>query len=179
MAIRPLLVLTIVAVAGVIIAAIGLPQARADGDDDYESGSGAVALGWAAIGVGALGTGSLVAYKMSRRALIATVGSGGITRSLTAAYKPALNFHMALNLIGYASGMVESDELRNLLRQYGAIAIAVREVVDAPTVLEFHQRLKAYSDSTGRSVGIAVIVAGEITTEAERQTGDILLVEKA
>ena len=102
MAIRPLLVLTIVAVAGLIIAAFGFPQARADGDDDYESGSGAVALGWAAIGVGALGTGSLVAYKMSRRALIATVGSGGITRSLTAAYKPALNFHMALNLIGYA-----------------------------------------------------------------------------
>lgn len=120
MAIRPLLVLTIVAVAGVIIAAFGLPQARADGDDDYESGSGAVALGWAAIGVGALGTGSLVAYKMSRRALIATVGSGGITRSLTAAYKPALNFHMALNLIGYASGMVHG-----LLLSRGADGISV------------------------------------------------------
>ena len=120
MAIRPLLVLTIVAVAGVIIAAIGLPQARADGDDDYESGSGAVALGWAAIGVGALGTGSLVAYKMSRRALIATVGSGGITRSLTAAYKPALNFHMALNLIGYASGMVHG-----LLLSRGADGISI------------------------------------------------------
>ena len=120
MAIRPLLVLTIVAVAGVIIAAFGLPQARADGDDDYESGSGAVALGWAAIGVGALGTGSLVAYKMSRRALIATVGSGGITRSLTAAYKPALNFHMALNLIGYASGMVHG-----LLLSRGADGISI------------------------------------------------------
>lgn len=64
-----------------------------------------MALGWTAIGAGALGTGSLIAYKISRRTLIATVGSGGITRSLTAVYKPALNLHMAMNLIGYASGM--------------------------------------------------------------------------
>ena len=75
--------------------------------------------------------------------------------------------------------IVESDGLRNLLRHYGTIAITVRDVADAATVLEFHQRLKAYSDITGRSVGIAVIVAGEITTEAERQAGNILLVEKA
>jgi hypothetical protein len=75
--------------------------------------------------------------------------------------------------------IVESDELKSLLRQYGAIAIAVRDVADAASVLEFRQRLKAYSDNTGRRVGIAVIVAGEITTEAERQAGDVLLVEKA
>lgn len=119
-AFRPLLFLTIVATVGVIIAAIGLPQARADGENDYENGSEAVALGWVAIGVGGLGTGSLVAYKLSKKALIATVGSGGITRSLTAAYKPALNFHMALNLIGYASGMVHG-----LLLSRGADGISI------------------------------------------------------
>ena len=85
-----------------IIAVIGFPEARAE--DEYEGG-GAVALGWAAVGTGTLGTGSLVAYKMSRKALIATVGSGGVTRSLTMTYKPVLNFHMAMNLIAYLAGM--------------------------------------------------------------------------
>jgi hypothetical protein len=106
LAFRPLFFLTIAALSAVLFAVVGLPPARADDGDGYEGGNGAVALGWAAIGAGALGTGSLVAYKMSRKVLIATVSSGGITRSLTAAYKPALNFHMAMNLIGYASGMV-------------------------------------------------------------------------
>src|SRR5574338_430876 len=74
--------------------------------DDGRGGRGAaVTLGWAAIGAGAVGTGSLVAYKVSRKALIATVGSGGVTRSVTMAYRPALNFHMAMNLIGYSAGM--------------------------------------------------------------------------
>lgn len=74
---------------------------------------------------------------------------------------------------------VESDELKSLLRQYGSIVIAIRDIADVSSVLEFRQRLKAYSDSTDRSIGIAVIVAGEITDDAERQAGDILIVEKA
>jgi hypothetical protein len=83
-----------------------------------------VALGWAAIGAGALGTGSLVVFKTSKRALIATVGSGGITKSLTEAYKPALNFHMAMNLIGYAAGMVHG-----LLLSRGADGISIGLII--------------------------------------------------
>lgn len=94
------LLLTIAIIS--VVAATGFPEAWAE--DGYESG-GAVALGWAAVGTGALGTGSLVAYKMSRKSLIATVGSSGMTRSLTVMYKPILNFHMAMNLIGYSAGM--------------------------------------------------------------------------
>jgi hypothetical protein len=93
---------TIIAIS--IIAGARVPKAYAE-DGERGEGGGVVALGWAAVGAGALGTGSLVAYKMSRKAMIAVVGSGGITRSLTMAYKPALNFHMAMNLIGYAAGM--------------------------------------------------------------------------
>lgn len=108
-----------------IITTIGLPQAQAAdyrGDREGSEGrsGGAVALGWTAIGTGALGTGSLVVYKLSRKVLIATVGSGGMTRSLTIAYKPALNFHMAMNLIGYASGM-----LHGLLLSSGADGISI------------------------------------------------------
>lgn len=90
------------AIMAAIVAATGFPEARAE---DGEEDGGAVALGWAAVGAGALGTGSLVLYKMSRKALIATVGSGGVTKSVTMAYKPALNFHMTMNLIGYSAGM--------------------------------------------------------------------------
>lgn len=85
-----------------LIAVIGFPKAAAE---NGREGGGATALGWAAVGTGILGTGSLVAYKISRKTLIATVGSGGITRPLTAMYKPVLNFHMAMNLIGYSAGM--------------------------------------------------------------------------
>ena len=94
------------------------PQAWADSDDS--GGGGEVALGWAAIGTGVLGTGSLVVYKMSKKVLIATVGSGGITRSLTEAYKPALNFHMAMNLMGYGAGMTHG-----LLLSRGADGISI------------------------------------------------------
>lgn len=91
-----------IALVGATFAAIGLPEAWAE--DEHEGG-GATALGWAAVGTGVLGTGLLVAYKMSRKALVATIGSGGTTRSLTVMYKPILNFHMAINLIGYSAGM--------------------------------------------------------------------------
>ena len=85
-----------------LIAVIGFPEAAAE---NGREGGGAAALGWAAVGTGILGTGSLVVYKMSKRALLATVGSGGITRPLTMMYKPVLNFHIAMNLIGYSAGM--------------------------------------------------------------------------
>lgn len=79
-------------------------------------------------------------------------------------------------------GMVENEELKRLLREYGAIVLAVTDVADASSVAEFRQRIKTYSASTGRSVGIAVMVAREVTGEAAaRQAagGEILLVEKA
>lgn len=75
--------------------------------------------------------------------------------------------------------MVELDDLKVLLREYGAIAIALYAVADASRVLEFRRQLTAYSENTGRTVGIAVIIAGEITRDAEKQAGNILLVEKA
>jgi hypothetical protein len=90
-------------IVAAVIASAAFPEARADRGEGGE-GRGATALGWAAIGAGSLGTGSLVAYKMSRKVMLEMVGSGGATRSLTMAYKPALNFHITMNLIGYTAG---------------------------------------------------------------------------
>ena len=74
--------------------------------------------------------------------------------------------------------LVEDDELKRLLREYGAIALALSDVVDASSITEFRQRIKTYSTNTGRRVGIAVMVAREITSEARRDAGEVLLVEK-
>jgi len=135
------------AVAGLVVTAIGFPEARAE---DEEEGGGAVALGWAAVGAGALGTGSLVLYKMSRKVLIATVGSGGITRSLTMAYKPALNFHMAMNLIGYSAGMAHGIMLSGAA---DGISIALVLVM---TVLVASGALMRFTSSRTRLFNIQV-----------------------
>jgi uncharacterized membrane protein len=75
--------------------------------------------------------------------------------------------------------MVDSSELKSVLGQYGAIVIALRDVATPSSVADFRQQLKSYSDNTGRSVGLAVMVAGEISGEARRDAGEIILVEKA
>jgi len=65
-----------------------------------------------------------VVYKVSKKVLIATVGSGGLTRSLTTAYKPALNLHTALNLIGFSAGMAHG-----ILLSDGADGISIGLVI--------------------------------------------------
>lgn len=77
--------------------------------------------------------------------------------------------------------MVETEELKRLMREYGAIVLALVDVADASGVAEFRRRLKTYSGSTGRRVGMAVMVAREVTDDARQSAaeGEILLVEKA
>ncbi len=75
--------------------------------------------------------------------------------------------------------MVETDELKRLLKEYGAVVLALSDVADMQSVTEFHQRLKKYSSNTGRGIGIAVMVAREVKDEARKGAGDVLLVEKA
>lgn len=146
------LFLVIVAAAVIVfstVAAAGFPEARAE-DGEEGGGGGAVALGWAAIGAGTLGTGSLVAYKLSRRAMIAIVGSGGMTRSLTLAYKPALNFHMAMNLIGYAAGMAHG-----LILSGGADGISISLAL-VMTVMVASGALMRFTSSRARLFNMQV-----------------------
>lgn len=122
-------------IIGVVFASAGFPEAWAE--DGYEGG-GAVALGWAAVGTGALGTGSLVAYKMSRKTLMAVVGSGGITRSLTTMYRPVLNFHIAMNLIGYSAGMAHGIMLSGAADGISiALALVMTVLVASGALMRF------------------------------------------
>ena len=75
--------------------------------------------------------------------------------------------------------VVETDELKKLLREHGAVALALKDVADISSVTDFHQRMKTYSNKTGRKIGIAVMVAREIMDEARKGAGEVLLVEKA
>lgn len=75
--------------------------------------------------------------------------------------------------------LVEADELKGLLREHGAIALDLKDVVDFAGVTNFHERMKTYSNNTGRRIGMAVIVASEVTDEARKGAGEVLLVEKA
>lgn len=78
--------------------------------------------------------------------------------------------------------LVETEELKRLLKEYGAIAVALTDVADASYIQEFSKRIKTYSNSTGRKVAIAVVVARAIKgRETHRAAGDsmLLLVEKA
>lgn len=75
--------------------------------------------------------------------------------------------------------LVETDELKRLLREHGAVALALKDIADLPSVTEFHERIEAYSNNTGRRIGIAVMVAREVTEGARKGAGKALLVEKA
>lgn len=75
--------------------------------------------------------------------------------------------------------LVETDDLKRLLREHGAIALVLKDVADMSSIRDFRRRIKTYSSNTGRRIGIAAIVASEITDEARKGAGEILLVQKA
>jgi uncharacterized membrane protein len=74
--------------------------------------------------------------------------------------------------------LVETEELKRLLREFGAVIVALMDIADISSVKEFNQNIRTYSDNMGQSVGMAVIVAKEITDEARQAAGKVLLVEK-
>lgn len=70
-----------------------------------DEGEGAVkALGWLSIGVGVLGNIPFVIYNRVRKISVTHLGSE-LARSLALMYKPVLNMHVILNIIGYIAGM--------------------------------------------------------------------------
>ena len=62
---------------------------------------GTTALGWAAIGIGIIANVPFVIYNRVRK--IQVIGSN-VVRELASIYKPVLNAHIALNIIGYITG---------------------------------------------------------------------------
>ncbi|NOJ26728.1 MAG: hypothetical protein DA330_01790 [Nitrososphaera sp.] len=65
------------------------------------------ALGWVAIASGLLGTVPYILYNRVKKISVVELGGGDqITRDLAMQYKPLLNVHMALNIIGFTAGAV-------------------------------------------------------------------------
>ncbi|MFN4336692.1 MAG: hypothetical protein ACK4FV_03795 [Candidatus Nitrosocaldus sp.] len=65
----------------------------------------AKALGWMAIVIGIIANIIFILYNRIRKFSAAYLGSD-TTRSLALMYKPMLNMHITLNVIGYIAGMV-------------------------------------------------------------------------
>ncbi len=63
----------------------------------------ATALGWAAIGIGIIANVPFIIYNRVRKIPVQVIGSN-IVRELALIYKPVLNAHIALNIIGYIAG---------------------------------------------------------------------------
>ena len=72
-------------------------QAYADDGEDA-----AKALGWLSIGIGIIANVIFIAYNRLRKVSIISINT---SRTLALAYKPMLNMHIMLNVIGYISGM--------------------------------------------------------------------------
>ena len=74
--------------------------------DDGRQTNNAITLGWIAIGSGIMANLSLVVFKLVRKTPIAKlVGGYGETSGINAYYSTMLNFHIALNLVGFFAGL--------------------------------------------------------------------------
>ncbi len=74
--------------------------------EDGEKASTAVTLGWIAIGSGIVANLSLVIFKLVRKIpMTKLVGGSQAILGLNPYYKPVLNFHIMLNLIGFFAGL--------------------------------------------------------------------------
>lgn len=66
----------------------------------------AVTLGWIAIGSGIVANLSLVAFKLAKKIpMTKLVGGYEAVSGLNPFYKPVLNFHIMLNLVGFFAGL--------------------------------------------------------------------------
>lgn len=74
--------------------------------ENGERASTAVTLGWIAIGSGIVANLSLVTFKIIKKIpMVKLVGGHEIISGMTPFYKPVLNFHIMLNLVGFFAGM--------------------------------------------------------------------------
>ena len=74
--------------------------------DDEGRSNDAVTLGWIAIGLGIIAIVLLVGFKLVRKLpIMKMIGGYESTSSLVPFYKPVLDIHILLNLIGFIAGL--------------------------------------------------------------------------
>ncbi|HEX7034051.1 MAG TPA: hypothetical protein VF172_13715 [Nitrososphaera sp.] len=132
----------VIAIVAVLACSI-LPTGCAFADDDFGGGRGsAVALGWVAIGAGLVANISLLLYVGVKRASVMTLGGGHeITRGLAVQHPVVVNFHMWMNLVGFAAGAAHGIVLLGGLDATSlSLAIVMTVLVVSGIALRFSSR---------------------------------------
>lgn len=115
------------------------PVSSEEGEDAVKE------LGWIAIGIGVIANVIFILYNRIRKVSI-TYLSSDIARSLALMYKPMLNMHIILNIIGYVVGMVHG---LSFLRHLDPISLSLAVVM---SVLVISGLLLRYESSRNAKI---------------------------
>jgi hypothetical protein len=141
-----LLLLLSFVIAGIVFLSPALSAWAEDGHGVSERGSGgggarstAKSLGWVAIGAGLMANVPFLAFVRVKKLSVVSLGGGHeITRGLAIRHPTILNFHMAMNAIGFVAGMTHGILLiRGLDAISLALAITMTVLVASGLVLRF------------------------------------------
>ncbi len=136
--------LLVIVVTAVLACSVVLPTRSALADDDL-GGSGrgsAVTLGWVAIGAGLVANIPFLLYIRVKRVSVTTLGGGHeITRGLAVQHPVVVNFHMWMNLVGFAAGAAHGIVLLGGLDAISlSLAIIMTVMVVSGIALRFSSR---------------------------------------
>lgn len=131
----------VIAIAAVLVSSF-LPTRNAFADDDFGGRGSAVALGWVAIGAGLVANIPFLLYVRVKRVSVTTLGGGHeITRGLAVQHPVVVNFHMWMNLVGFAAGAAHGIALlRGLDAISLSLAIVMTVLVVSGIALRFSSR---------------------------------------
>ena len=101
-------------------------------DDGAEDA--AKTLGWLSIGIGVIANVMFITYNRLRKILVTNIGNE-MSRTLALAYKPMLNMHIMLNVIGYIAGMAHGLLLIRYLEPISLSLAIVMSVLIASGIM--------------------------------------------
>ena len=96
-------------------------------------------LGWIAIGAGVVGNLPFIVINKYRRYAVSLGGQSlQMARKIGTVYKPILNFHIMMNSIGYASGMIHGYLLSENLESISlSLAITMTVLMISGVLLKY------------------------------------------
>jgi len=128
-------------------------------------------LGWVSVGSGVIGTGTFLVYVQLKKSRVPVIINGPTgatmpdkadapTRNLVRIYKPVLNFHVVMNVIGYAAGIAHGYALSSRLDPIAlALVIVMTASVATGIMLRFGTRsLKLFNIQVHGNLGFVVLL---------------------